>query len=116
MEANQKSFMQNDMITWLLEEAEEHQREVSNLAMRLLRINFAGLLSTSLVSPSLRIGLVYFMSLTTRTNHNTDALTRPLPPRRALGRVRTGVARGSGNRRCQGGVDEGSGGEDVQAG
>jgi len=43
------------MITWLLEEAEEHQREVSNLAMRLLRINFAGLLSTCLVSPSLRI-------------------------------------------------------------
>ena len=37
------------MITWLLEEAEPHQRDPTHIAMRLLRVNFAGLMSTSFV-------------------------------------------------------------------
>jgi hypothetical protein len=37
------------MITWLLDEAEPYQRDPTHIAMRLLRINFAGLMSTSFV-------------------------------------------------------------------
>ena len=42
--------LQRDMITWLLEEAEPYQRDPTHIAMRLLRVNFAGLMSTSFVS------------------------------------------------------------------
>lgn len=41
--------LQRDMITWLLEEAEPYQRDATHIAMRLLRVNFAGLMSTSFV-------------------------------------------------------------------
>jgi hypothetical protein len=37
------------MITWFLEEAEPYQRDPTHIAMRLLRVNFAGLMSTSFV-------------------------------------------------------------------
>lgn len=37
------------MITWLLEEAEQPQAEASNVAMRILGVNFAGLISSSMV-------------------------------------------------------------------
>ncbi|KAF8959161.1 cytochrome P450 [Flammula alnicola] len=40
-----------DMITWLLEEAEPYQRDPTHIAMRLLRVNFAGLMSTSFFLP-----------------------------------------------------------------
>ncbi|KJA15634.1 hypothetical protein HYPSUDRAFT_148807, partial [Hypholoma sublateritium FD-334 SS-4] len=42
-----------DMITWLLEEAEPYQRDATHIAMRLLRVNFAGLMSTSFFLPQI---------------------------------------------------------------
>ena len=46
-------YEQKDMITWFLEEAEPYQRDPTHIAMRLLRVNFAGLMSTSFVCSSL---------------------------------------------------------------
>ncbi|KAF8900300.1 cytochrome P450 [Gymnopilus junonius] len=42
-----------DMITWFLEESEPHQRDPTKIAIRLLRVNFAGLMSTSFFLPQI---------------------------------------------------------------
>ena len=52
---------QRDMITWFLEESEPHQRDPTKIAIRILRINFAGLMSTSFVCLSSFILREYLM-------------------------------------------------------
>jgi hypothetical protein len=40
---------QNDLITWLLEMAQEHQRTVKDLTLRILSINFAAIHTSTMV-------------------------------------------------------------------
>jgi hypothetical protein len=43
------TLAQNDLISWLLEYAEGHQRTVRSLTIRVLQVNFASILTTSMV-------------------------------------------------------------------
>ena len=64
---------QNDLITWLLEEAKGPQRTIEQISLRVLGINFAAIHTTSMVCP-IRMPL----TMKAQTIFSRQALTNAL--------------------------------------
>ncbi|PPQ84183.1 hypothetical protein CVT26_015253, partial [Gymnopilus dilepis] len=65
---------QRDIITWFLEESEPHQRDPTKIAIRILRINFAGLMSTSFFLPQILFKLAEFPEYILRLRAQIDTV------------------------------------------
>ena len=64
---------QNDLITWLLEEAKGPQRTIEQISLRVLGINFAAIHTTSMVCPIRRAS-----TMRAQTIFSRQALTNAL--------------------------------------